>query len=238
MLNVKLLKAFEDNYFFVLTCLITNEVAVVDPGDSNVVIKGLNGNMLTKVLLTHHHHDHVGGVKKLCEIYNSGIVGFEKDAHRLPNVNTFVKEGEKIKVGESIAEIFYVPGHTMGHIAYYFEKDKKLFCGDTLFAGGCGRLFEGSAENMFNSLVKFKNLPDDVEVFCAHEYTVSNYEFAKHTMPNDEYVEQALIKAKKQRSAGIPTIPTTIGYEKIHNVFLRARTVEEFAKLRTAKDVF
>lgn len=238
MLNIKLIKAFKDNYLFILTCDVTGEMAAVDPGDADAVINGLNGKKLDKILLTHHHQDHVGGVKKLCEIYNCGVFGYEEDQYRLPCVTTVIQEDDKVKVGASEAEVLYVPGHTMGHIAYYFSDDKKLFCGDTLFAGGCGRLFEGSYEEMFNSLVKLKGLPDETEVFCAHEYTVANYEFAHHVMPGDGLVMEALQVARQKRLMNIPTIPTTMGYEKKHNIFLRTESAVAFKILREAKDSF
>ena len=238
MLNVKLINAFNDNYIFLLTCESTGEITVVDPGDADVVMSALGDRVLDKILLTHHHIDHVGGVERLCEVYNPSVIGYQGDAHRLPCVTEFVDDHDEVYVGDSEARVLFVPGHTSGHIAYFFEQEKMLFCGDTLFAGGCGRLFEGTPDDMFNSLVKFENLPDDTQVFCAHEYTVNNYRFAKSVNPTDEAVEQALAEAEHKRLHGQSTVPTFIGYEKAHNVFLRAKTVEEFAGLRQKKDDF
>ena len=210
MLNVNILNAFEDNYIFLLECSKTAEIAVVDPGDADVVIKALNGRELDKILLTHHHYDHVGGVDRLCEIYNCDVYGYKGDKHRLPSVTHWVDDGDLLKVGDRSAKVIFVPGHTLGHVSYYFAGDEALFCGDTLFVGGCGRLFEGSAEDMFNSLVKYKSLALSAKVYCAHEYTLSNYEFALKMFPDDRSVLEAKKRAIALRAKGLPTVPTTL----------------------------
>lgn len=238
MLNVNILNAFDDNYIFLLSCSVTGEIAVVDPGDADVVIKALKGRALNKILLTHHHYDHVGGVKKLCELYNCDVYGYKGDKHRLPCVTHWVDDGTFVAVGESVAKVISVPGHTLGHISYYFEDGESLFCGDTLFVGGCGRLFEGSAGQMFNSLVKYKSLPLSTKVYCAHEYTLSNYDFALTVFPYDECLLNAQQKAELLRVKGIPTVPTTLGEELLSNVFYKAETVDEFARLRCLKDEY
>lgn len=237
MLNVNLLKAFDSNYIFMLQCDVTGQRAVVDPGDSEPVMSFLDEDALHNILITHHHYDHVGGVAKLCDIYNSDVICARCDEHRIPRATTTVVEGDEVMVGASKAKVLRLDGHTIGHIAYYFEQEKMLFCGDTLFSGGCGRLFEGSADDMFNSLVKLKGLPDDVAVYCAHEYTMDNFKFAVSVADGRCY-QQALVQAEKVREQGLPTIPTTIGYERSHNIFMRAATVEAFAKLRKQKDSF
>lgn len=237
MLNVELLKAFDSNYIFMLQCDVTGQRAVVDPGDSEPVMSFLAEDTLHNILITHHHHDHIGGVDKLCDVYSPDIICARCDVHRIPRATTTVVEGDEVMVGASKAKVLRLDGHTIGHIAYYFEQEKMLFCGDTLFSGGCGRLFEGSADDMFNSLVKLKGLPDDVAVYCAHEYTVDNFKFAVSVADDDCY-QQALKQAEKVREQGLPTIPTTIGYERSHNIFMRAATVEAFAKLRRQKDSF
>jgi hydroxyacylglutathione hydrolase len=238
MLNINILNAFEDNYIFLLECSKTDEIAVVDPGDADVVIKALNGKRLNKILLTHHHYDHVGGVDRLCEVYNCDVYGYKGDKHRLPSVTHWVDDGDLLKVGDHSAKVIFVPGHTLGHVSYYFAGDEALFCGDTLFVGGCGRLFEGSAEDMFNSLVKYKSLPLSTKIYCAHEYTLSNYEFALNMFPDDRSVLEAKKRAIALRTKGLPTVPTTFGNEALSNVFYRAKTVEELARLRCAKDKY
>lgn len=238
MLNINIVSAFEDNYIFLLECSVTGELAVVDPGDANAVVQALNGRQLDKILLTHHHYDHVGGVNMLCELYNCSVIGYKKDEHRLPCVTNFVNDGDEVCVGGSTAKVIFVPGHTLGHVSYYFEGDGVLFCGDTLFVGGCGRLFEGTADDMFNSMVKYKKLPESTKVYCAHEYTLANYKFALSVEPENKYVQHALESAQRKRKIGQPTVPTTLGDELQSNIFYRAETVEVLKELREAKDVY
>lgn len=238
MLNIEVLDAFDDNYIFIIRCEGSNEVAVVDPGCADTVFSALKaGEKVTTIVLTHHHGDHVGGVQALCDAFNCDVYGAKDDIKRLPCVNKPVMGGDCINILGADVQVLSVPGHTLQHVAYYFSANKWLFCGDTLFVGGCGRLFEGSPSQMFNSMVKLKTLPDDVQVYCAHEYTVSNYKFAL-TVDGSALVQQAYEKAVAFRQAGKRTVPSTIGVEKACNVFMRAKTVEEFARLRRLKDDF
>lgn len=238
MLNVNIENAFEDNCLFILTCNETGETAAVDPSDANVIIEALDGKRLDKILITHHHSDHVGGVEKLVEKYSCEVIAFEGDKRRIPSVTKTVVAGDVIKIGHASASVMHVPGHTTGHIAYYFENDKALFCGDTLFVGGCGRLFEGTADMMFNSMVKLNLLPNDVAVYCAHEYTLGNLQFAYSIFSEDEGISKSLSSAQDTIKLGKRTVPSTIGAEKKHNVFLRAKDVVEFSKLRAMKDAY
>lgn len=238
MLNINIVNAFEDNYIFMLTCNTTGEIAVVDPGDAAVVMDFLGDKKLTKILITHHHHDHIGGIKELVEKYGCSVVAFKGDQNRIPCITATVCEGDKVQVGRSLAMVMHIPGHTTGHIGYYFADEKALFCGDTLFVAGCGRLFEGTADIMFNSMVKLNSLPDDTAVYCAHEYTLANLNFAKHVAPDDIKIKDSLQLASQKRQTGKATVPSTIGAEKEHNVFLKAKTVQEFARLRQLKDSF
>lgn len=193
---------------------------------------------LTTVLNTHHHPDHIGANIALKKATSCEIIGFYDDAHRIPAIDTKVKDGDEIKVCGYTAHVMFVPGHTLGHIAYYFQEQGALFCGDTLFAMGCGRLFEGTPQQMFDSLQKFKALPDETNVYCAHEYTLANATFSLSVDPDNKALQQRYEEVKNLRKQGIPTIPTTIGLEKSTNPFMRAKTVEEFARLRTLKDNF
>jgi hydroxyacylglutathione hydrolase len=238
LLNINIVNAFEDNYIFMLTCDVTGEVAVVDPGDAAVVMDFLGDQKLAKIFITHHHHDHIGGVEKLVEKYGCDVIAFKGDQNRIPCITATVGEGDKVQVGHAQASVMSIPGHTTGHIGYYFADEKALFCGDTLFVAGCGRLFEGTADIMFNSMVKLNLLPDDTAVYCAHEYTLANLNFATHVAPDDIKIKESLKLASKKRQARKATVPSTIGVEKEHNVFLKAKTVQEFARFRQLKDNF
>lgn len=237
MLNINIINAFEDNYLFLLSCDITNEIAVIDPGDAHEIINALNGKRLNKIFVTHHHNDHVGGIEELVQKYDCEVFAFEDDVHRIPCVSNKLAKGSFVSVGKSTAEVMHVPGHTTGHMAYYFENDKALFCGDTMFVGGCGRLFEGASINMFNSLVELYKLPDETSIYCAHEYTVDNLKFACMVKPDDVAYEAALNEATRKRREGKRTVPSTICAEKQHNIFVRAKTLKEFESLRKLKDI-
>lgn len=235
-LNIEIFKALKDNYFFILECTETNEIAIVDPTRPKPALKALENRKLSKILNTHHHHDHIGGNAELVKKYNCEVYAHESDAHRTPCITHKLNEGDTINVGKQKAEVLFVPGHTNGHIAYYFKDSNTIFVGDTLFAGGCGRLFEGTALQMLNSLAKLKQLPPETKVYCAHEYTKSNLTFSLNYSENKENYAKRLEQVKEVRSQNLPTIPTTIGEELKSNIFLRCKTLEEFTKVRKAKD--
>jgi hydroxyacylglutathione hydrolase len=244
-LYVHRLPAFDDNYFWVLeNHLAPKQVAVVDPGDAQPVIDWLlaNGRELAVVLLTHHHGDHVGGVAKLRDWAKARgfpllVFGPEGDAPKIHFDYQQLHDAEILPVLGFNAKVLHVPGHTLGHIAYWFEADKAAFCGDTLFAMGCGRLFEGTAEQMWSSLAKLASLPDETLMYCAHEYTASNCKFALAEEPHNTYVVQRAADVARARAQGIATVPFTIGLDKLSNPFLRAKK-QDFAALRQRKDVF
>jgi hydroxyacylglutathione hydrolase len=237
--------AFDDNYLWI----IENEnnpkqVAVVDPGDAQPIIDWLvaNDRNLSTVLLTHHHDDHVGGVAKLREWAkdqgNSLVVfGPEGDAPKIHFDYQRLGDQTKVPLLDFSATVLHVPGHTLGHIAYWFEANSAAFCGDTLFAMGCGRLFEGTAEQMWSSLARLACLPDETLMYCAHEYTASNCKFALSEEPTNPHVVERAADVAKARAAGLPTVPFTIGVDKLSNPFLRAKK-QDFAALRQRKDVF
>jgi len=250
VLEVYQIEAFEDNYIYILKS--GDVVAAVDPGDASPVAAFLleMGWGLSFILTTHHHHDHVGGNFDLQNSFGCHVIGFEADHERIPGFTARVREGDEVEVGSAVAQVIEIPGHTSGHIAYYFEEDGLLFCGDTLFSLGCGRLFEGTPQQMWASLQKLKALPDETQVLCAHEYTQDNGQFALGIDPSNPILNQRCEEVDDLIEQGLPTVPSILGVEKKANPFLRAddpqlmkcmgaNTAEEcFTKLRQAKDNF
>jgi hydroxyacylglutathione hydrolase len=244
-MRVHRLPAFDDNYFWIIeNTLAPLQVAVVDPGDAKPVLDWLQANNreLAVVLLTHHHRDHVGGVTELRQwVANQGksidVFGPQGDAGKIHFDFEQLVDEERIGVLGLEAQVMHVPGHTLGHIAYWFEANKVVFCGDTLFAMGCGRLFEGSAEQMWTSLNRLSSLPDDTLMYCAHEYTASNCKFAIAEEPHNLEVQDRAAAVVKARAEGQATVPFLIGMDKLSNPFLRA-SKSDFAALRQRKDVF
>ncbi|EOD80277.1 Hydroxyacylglutathione hydrolase [Grimontia indica] len=252
MLSVTSIPAFNDNYIWLLKN-DDNHCVVVDPGDAKPVLETLNNEGLTLngVLVTHHHNDHVGGIRTLLEHF-PGLSIYGPATDRFPMVNHPLKHGQSFTLFNSDFTVFHVPGHTLDHIAYYAEG--MLFCGDTLFSAGCGRLFEGTPKQMHQSLTHLASLPDDTLVFCAHEYTLSNLKFALAVEPNNTALNEYVVEAKALREKNIPTLPSSIGKEKCINPFLRAHIdsikaavsqgatdstdTETFAALRRWKDEF
>lgn len=240
MIEVHQLLAFDDNYIHVLLDPKAGEGAVIDPGDAAPVLAAVrrNGWQLTQVWATHHHDDHVGGTLTLKRELGLKVVGAKSDAHRLPGLDEGVEDGELLKLGGSEARVLAVPGHTSGHVAYWFEAEKLLFPGDTLFAMGCGRLFEEKAEVMWSSLSRLKALPGDTLVYCAHEYTLANGRFALTVDPDNEALHLRLKEARAMRAENLSTVPFRLDLELATNPFLRAGGASQFASLRKQKDVF
>lgn len=253
-LEIVQIPVLNDNYVYLLHELRSGAVGVVDPAVHEPVLAELNRRdwKLTHILNTHHHPDHVGGNMALKEATGCTIIGPQADAARIPGIDTVVADTDSIHLGQEVARVFDVPGHTRGHIAYWFADSQALFCGDTLFALGCGRLFEGTPAQMWDSLSKLRGLPDDTRVYCAHEYTESNARFAVTIEPGNETLHQRYHRIKEMRAAGKPTVPSTLGEEKATNPFLRpmsdnirlhlgmadADDVAVFAETRRRKDSF
>ena len=221
MIKVEPIPAFSDNYIWLVT---TNEGSIViDPGDANPVIEYLSKNKdltLNSILLTHHHYDHSGGIEDLRKRYDLKVFG---PNNQIKSVDHRVVEGDEILVNGLIFKIIEVPGHTLDHIAFYNDDDDDpiLFCGDTLFAAGCGRVFEGTFDQMYESLLKLKKLPENTIVYSGHEYTTANLMFANHVEPLNKNIRDSLSKVQDLRSKNIPTLPTSIKEEKLINPFLR-----------------
>ena len=220
-LQVTAIPAFDDNYLWLIHD--HEYAAIVDPGDAAAVEAALAKHQLklAAILLTHHHADHAGGVPALLRHWSVPVYG--PASERIPGIDHPLREGDVVTLTSPSVRlsVLDVPGHTAGHIAYVADDEHWLFCGDTLFAGGCGRLFEGTAAQMTQSLEKLKALPDNTKVYCAHEYTVSNLRFAVAAEPNNQRTAERLAAAQALRARGIATIPSTIGEEKRTNPFLR-----------------
>lgn len=261
-MDIHRLPVLSDNYIFILHDEITHTAAVVDPAEATPVLHWLSqsNTTLTAIFNTHHHGDHVGGNRQLLQAFPDAIVyGGKEDRGRIPGQQFFLEDGDRVSFGDRTAHVYFVPGHTRGHIAYYFPPSTKpadgdhpgdLFCGDTLFAGGCGRLFEGTPAQMVESLGKLRSLPPSTRVWCAHEYTLNNLKFAVTVDGENPQLRQRFAEVKRDRQAHIPTVPSTIGIEVATNPFLRwdqpalqAKTghtdaARTFGKLRGMKDLF
>jgi hydroxyacylglutathione hydrolase len=227
-MDIYRLSARTDNYIFLLHSPAERIAAVVDPADAEPVIEQLNrlDADLVAIFNTHHHNDHVGGNRQLlAQFPQAEVYGGAADRGRIPGQQHFLEQGDRVSFADRSAEVFFVPGHTRGHIAYYFAPVKaepgELFCGDTLFAGGCGRLFEGTPEQMLNSLAKLRDLPDNTRIWCAHEYTLSNLRFAVSVDADNAALLERLSQTIAQRQQNQPTVPSLLGDEKATNPFLR-----------------
>ena len=220
MLKISPINAFSDNYIWLIQ---TNEGnTLVDPGDSKPIISTIDklGITIDDILITHHHFDHIGGLESLKPLIKGSVIGPKNNAIDL--LDKHVGEGDIIESIGLQFSVFEVPGHTLDHIAFYSETEKEvLFCGDTIFSGGCGRVFEGTFEQMNHSLEKLMNLPSKTEIYCAHEYTLSNLQFALMAEPDNVDLKEYELNSKNKREKNIPTIPTTLGQELQINPFLR-----------------
>lgn len=237
-LNIEPIRAFSDNYIWLITDNSTNRCFVVDPGDARPVIDTVTtrGLELTGILITHHHADHSGGIATLLEHYQATVYGPENPA--IKHVSRRLTENNEVDVLGHSYRVLSVPGHTLDHIAFFDSQQKTLFCGDTLFSAGCGRLFEGTAEQMQHSLSKFRKLPEQTQVFCAHEYTASNLKFAQAVEPDNTDISDYIARVKQLRADDLPTIPTSIGLEKRINPFLRTNNnlVRNIARNRLSNE--
>jgi len=217
-----------DNYGVLLHDPQSGATASIDAPEAAPVEAALakTGWRLTDILVTHHHHDHTGGIAELKQRHKCRVVAPRNEAARIANVDETVGEGDIVRVGGLEAQVIDTPGHTAGHVSYFFPADKLAFVGDTLFSIGCGRVIEGTAEMMWRSLVKLRDLPDDARFYCGHEYTAANIRFAKTVEPHNKALAARAEEVARLTQAGKPTIPATIGAEKTENPFLRADVAE------------
>ena len=239
-----------DNYAYIIYDSSSKTVGVVDPSEAAPIIAFLQKKnlKLNFILNTHHHFDHIGGNKELKKLYNAKVVGFLGDKHRIPGIDIAVENKEKWIFGDSQVKIIHIPGHTLGHICFFFEKEKILFTGDTLFSLGCGKIFEGDHKQMLDSLNKIKKLPKDTKIYCGHEYTYKNAEFCMKYDSNNINLKKKFEKIKKFRSKNLPTIPSSLEEELKSNIFLRCdqndlkiklnmKNEEDFKVFRKVRDL-
>lgn len=239
-MKIHIIPCLQDNYSYIIHDQSNNYACVIDPSEAEPIINFVKKNnlKLKYILNTHHHYDHVGGNERLKKEFGSKIIGFKGDKHRIPLIDIELEDQEIWTSNNFEAKIFHIPGHTSGHICFHFYKNNFLFTGDTLFSLGCGRIFEGTYNEMFNSLKVIKNLPEDTLVYCGHEYTKKNAEFCLKYDPNNNELIEKIAQIKKSISKGNPTIPSTLREEITCNIFLKAKDVEMFSKLRDLKDNF
>lgn len=240
MLEIVRIPALSDNYIWLVHEPESGATMVVDPAQADPVLAALEarGWTLDAIWNTHWHPDHTGGNAALKAATGCTVIAPAAEAAKIPTADRLVGEGDRVALGAAEAVVLEVPAHTAGHIAYHFAGDAVLFIGDTLFAMGCGRLFEGTAAQMFANMGRLKALPPETRVYCAHEYTASNGRYALVAEPDNDAIVQRMVEVEAARAAGEATVPTTIAAELATNPFLRAASVEQLAERRAAKDAF
>jgi len=253
-MKIEIIPCLKDNYSYIIIDPKNKNTCVVDPSESKPIINFLEKNnlQLNYILNTHHHYDHVGGNTELKKKYKAKIVGFEGDCERIPEIDIMLKDGEIWKQDNFEAKVIHIPGHTLGHICFHFYNENNLFTGDTLFSLGCGRIFEGTYEQMFASLEKIKKLPLKTKIYCGHEYTLQNSKFCIIYDSENQDLIKKIQEIKEKLTKNKPTIPSTLEEELKNNIFLRSgndkiktnlnmnnsSSLITFSKLRDLKDNF
>ena len=240
MLEIARIPALSDNYVWLVHEPASGETTVIDPAMADPVLEEATrrGWRISQIWNTHWHPDHTGGNAAIKEATGAKVTGPAAEAAKIPTLDRQVREGDKVSLGSIQADVFEVPAHTAGHIAYHLPDERIVFVGDTLFAMGCGRLFEGTAEQMHANLQRLAELPPETEVYCAHEYTLSNGRYALVAEPDNEAIRQRVEEVQAARSAGLATVPTTIALELATNPFVRAGDADQLAARRLEKDSF
>ena len=239
-MKVEIIKCLKDNYAYLIVDKANKNACVIDPSEAKPIIDIVEKNKvnLKYILNTHHHFDHIGGNFELKKKYNCKVIGFKGDKDRIPEIDTLVENDQIWKESNFEAKIFHIPGHTAGHIAYYFFKENKIFTGDTLFSLGCGKVFEGTHKQMFESLSKIKQLPQETEIYCGHEYTLQNSNFCIAYDSQNLKLKEKILKIREKLKFNLPTIPSLLSDEIECNIFLKAKDIKSFSKLRDLKDNF
>ncbi|MGJ8528877.1 hydroxyacylglutathione hydrolase [Maritalea sp.] len=254
MFKIHQIPALETNYALILECTTTSEVALIDAPDAAPIVDACKklGLVPTKIFITHHHWDHTDGIAPLRKHFDLTVYGPAAEAKQIDELDELVKPNDILEFGAGHLRVISTPGHTFGHIAYFLDEQPTLFAGDALFSLGCGRMFDGPADQMWAGLKRLRVLPDETDLYCGHEYTASNAAFAKTIDPNNQVLIERMQEIDRQLNAGQPTLPTKMSIEKQANPFLRADEatlakslnldgndpVETFAALRKAKDQF
>ncbi|MFA6123652.1 MAG: hydroxyacylglutathione hydrolase [Sphingomonas sp.] len=238
-LDIVRVPALDDNYVWLVHDAVSGETVAVDPSEAAPVLAAANarGWKISQIWTTHWHPDHTNGNAEI-KALGATVSGPAAEADKIPTLDYGLREGDSVKIGNHVARVIETPGHTAGHIVFHMADDALLFSGDTLFAMGCGRLFEGGPAQMFANMQRLAALPPETIVFCAHEYTQSNGRYAAAAEPDNAAITERMKDVDARRAAGEPTVPTTIALELATNPFLRASSAEQLAERRAAKDVF
>ena len=242
MTNLEIVRipALSDNYIWLVHDPASGETVVVDPAEAGPVLAEAErrGWTIGQIWNTHWHPDHTGGNAAIKAATGAAVSGPAAEAERIPTLDVKLGEGDTVRLGDHVAHVIETPGHTAGHIVFHLADDAVAFTGDTLFAMGCGRLFEGNAAQMFDNMARLAALPDETVVYCAHEYTQANGRYARVAEPDNEAIVARMRQVDAARARGEATVPTTIGEERATNPFLRARTPEQLSERRAVKDTF